>query len=58
MTDQLIGLAGQFGAPGFLIAFMIWDRREQNALTKSRTAADIEMAKAMTTFAERLPHVR
>jgi len=58
MTQDLISLASQFGAPGLLIAFMIWDRTQQNALAKIRVEADLEMAKGLTLLAERVNHVR
>jgi len=58
MTADLISLAGEFGAPGLLVVFMVWDRRERNKLDADRTKADIEMATAMTLLAERLNHVR
>lgn len=58
MTADLIALASQFGAPGLLIGFMIWDRTQQNAINKSRVEADLEMAKGLTLLAERVNHVR
>jgi hypothetical protein len=56
--DQLIALASNFGAPGLLIAYMIWDRKEQRVVDKDRIAADLEMAKSWSTLTERLNHVR
>jgi hypothetical protein len=56
--DQLITIASGFGAPGLLIAYMIWDRKEQRLIDKERIAADLEMAKSWTTLTERLNHVR
>lgn len=60
MTGDLMQLASTFGAPGLLIAFMIWDKTGQNKLAEKRTAADIAMAQAMTLLATKLdgPHVR
>lgn len=54
VTEQLIALATSFGAPGLLIAFMVWDRRENARLAEKRIAADIAMAQAMTLIAERV----
>ena len=54
MTDQLIAMLSQFGAAGPLLAYLIWDRNQRNKLDAERTKADIEMAKAMVLWAERL----
>lgn len=54
MTEQLFTLFGQFGAPGAMLAFMVWDRMEQRKLTEKRIAADIAQAQAMTLIAERV----
>ncbi len=51
MSADLIQLASGFGAPGLLIAYMVWDRRGQMALAEKRIAADIEVARAMATLA-------
>lgn len=58
MTDQLIALAGQFGAPGFLVAFMVWQQLQRNTMDKERIAADLEVAKSLTLLAERMNHGR
>lgn len=58
MTADLMSLASSFGAPGLLIAFMVWDRSQANKLAAERTAADVDMAKAITLLAARLDHVR
>ena len=69
VTADLLALAGQFGAPGLFIAFLIWDRREQAAAAKDRAKADqdiaekrvqadLDMAKSLTMLAERINHVR
>lgn len=57
MSVELVNLASQFGAPGLLLLFMVWDRKERNLLDKARTEADIKVATALTTLAERLNHV-
>ena len=54
MTDSLMQLAGNFGGPGLLIAFMIWDKTAQNKLAEKRIAADISMAQAMTLIATKM----
>lgn len=60
MTADLMQTATNFGGPGLLIAYMIWDRVQQNKLTKERTAADVEMARAITLLTAKLDgiHVR
>ena len=58
MTGDLIAMLGQFGFPGAMIAYMVWDRREQNKLIKERTEADLEMARALTLLTARIDHVR
>ena len=58
MTEQLFTLAAQFGTPGFLIAFMIWDRTQQNKLIKERTEADLQMARALTMLTAKVENVR
>ncbi len=47
-------LASNFGGPGLLIAFMVWDKTAQNKLAEKRTAADVGMAQAMTLLAAKL----
>lgn len=47
-------LASNFGGPGLLIAFMVWDKTAQNKLAEKRTAADVSMAQAMTLLAAKL----
>lgn len=54
MTSDLINAALNLGPSGFLIGFMIWDRTQQNRLTKERTEADLEMARAMTLLAAKV----
>ena len=50
--------AKQFGMAGPFVAYLIWERKERNALDEKRVAADIKQAEAMTLMAERLGHVR
>lgn len=52
--NEIATLAGQFGAPGLLIGFMIWDRVQQNRLTEKRIEADKALAVSMTIIAERI----
>ncbi len=54
MSEQLISLAGTFGAPGLLVAFMVWDRTAQTRLSEKRIAADIRLAESMTTLAVKI----
>lgn len=54
MTSDLINAAVNLGPSGFLIAYMIWDRVQQNKLIKERTEADLEMARAMTLLAAKV----
>lgn len=54
MTDLVLELFKQFGAPGGMLAFLFWDRVQQNKLTKERAEADLEVAKALTLVAERV----
>lgn len=54
MTEQLVQLATTFGAPGLLIAYMVWDRSGQMKLAEKRIAADIKVAEAMATLAVKL----
>lgn len=52
--NEIITLAGQFGAPGMLIGFMIWDRIQQNKLAEKRIESDKALAVAMTLLSERV----
>lgn len=58
MTEQLMTMFGQFGAPGAMLMFMVWDRTEQRKLADKRTAADIQMAQAITLLTAKLDHAR
>lgn len=58
MAADLVQLATSFGAPGLLVAFMVWDRTTQNRISKDRIDADLKMATAMTLLTERISHVR
>lgn len=57
MTADLMQVAGSFGGPGLLIAYMIWDRTQQNRLAEKRTAADVAMAQAMTLLSTKLDNL-
>lgn len=57
MTSDLMQLAGNFGGPGLLIAYMIWDRIQQNKIAEKRTAADVAMAQAMTLLSTKLDNL-
>ncbi len=54
MSEQLITLASSFGAPGLLIGYMVWDRREGTRLAEKRIEADIRVAEAMATLAVKI----
>lgn len=56
--NDIVQLASQFGAPGLLIGFMVWDRSIRNKMDRDRTEADVKMAEAITLLSERLNHVR
>lgn len=58
MTGELMQMASSFGAPGLLIAFMIWDRKEQNKINRERIQADLDMARSLTLLSAKLDHVR
>ena len=54
----IVDFAKQFGLAGPFVTYLIWERTTRNKLDADRTAADVEMAKALTQLSERLNHVR
>jgi hypothetical protein len=53
-----VEFAKQFGMAGPFVAYLIWNQTSRDKLDAARTAADVEMAKALTQLSERLNHVR
>jgi len=55
---DVVEFAKQFGMAGPFVAYLIWNQTSRDKLDAARTAADVEMAKALTQLSERLNHVR
>lgn len=58
MIEDLLALAQNYGPPGMLLAYMIWDKLGQRKVDRERIDADLKMATAMTLLTERVGHVR
>lgn len=58
MTADIVAIAANYGPPGMLLAYMIWDKVGQNKLAKERIEADLKVATALTLLSARIDHVR
>ena len=54
MTADIVAIAANFGPPGMLLAYMIWDKVGQNKLAEKRIAADLDMARAITLLTAKI----
>jgi len=61
VTPELITMLGQFGAPGLMIAYLVWREKEVAAQRReadvARSAADIELAKSLAALTVTIQHL-
>ena len=59
MSADIVAIAANYGPPGMLLAYMIWDKLGQRKIDRERITADIAMATALTLLTAKIDgHVR
>ena len=50
VTPELITLLGQFGAPGLMVAYLIWDKKGSRQVEVARADADKALAASLAAL--------